>query len=314
MKKLIVFVAMIFAFSAPAFAWNDVGHKLTGYIAWQRLTPDARTKILVIMSKAPEDSGLAALYPQDSRSTEIKQREFFMYATYWADIVRDRNFPMRNKYHRSDWHYADTFWKLENGIATIIPNPNEEGGKAVIQLAESEKTLRSPTATDSEKAIALAWFLHLGGDIHQPLHTSARVTELEPKGDQGGNFFSLTPKDTPRENQTNLHWYWDSIVNRAVERKNDAPDGAFLPPLGDKMMKRHPFGKYASILGLSAYDDWQKQSFAIAMREVFPESLKRETMPGKAYLKNSYNIAEAQIALAGYRMGETLNRIFGTSK
>jgi hypothetical protein len=152
-----------------------------------------------------------------------------------------------------------------------LGNPNEDGGKAVEQLIEAEKTMRNPSATDAEKAIAIAWFMHLSGDINQPLHTSARVTDLEPKGDQGGNMFSLTPKSAPREDQMNLHWFWDSIVNRVVERKNDAADSAFLPPLGDKMMKKYPFAAMQSRLDLGKFDEWQKQSLTIATKEVFPQ-------------------------------------------
>src|SRR5688572_22429175 len=103
MKKSIVNVLLlslvIVAFSSPVFGWNDVGHKITAYIAWQRMSPAARENVIKILLKAPEDSQLAALYPQDSRSVAARQRELFMIAAYWADIVRDRDFPMRYKYH-----------------------------------------------------------------------------------------------------------------------------------------------------------------------------------------------------------------------
>jgi hypothetical protein len=305
---------LIAVFGTPVFAWNDVGHKLTAYIAWQRMSPAARESVIKILLKAPEDSGLSALYPQDSRSAPARRRELFMIAAYWADIVRDRDFPMRYKYHHGNWHYADTFWRQENGQVKILENPSEEGGKAVEQLFEAEKTMRNPSATDAEKAIAIAWFMHLSGDIHQPLHTSARVTDLEPKGDQGGNTFLLTPKNTPRENQMNLHWFWDSIVNRVAERKNDAADSAYLPPIGDKIMKKYPFAAMQSRLNAGKFDDWQKQSFAVATREVFPSTLVREQMPSNQYVNNAFRISEEQIALAGYRMGEMLNAIFGSAQ
>ncbi len=316
MKKSIVnfllLSLVITVFCPSAFAWNDVGHKLTAYIAWQRMSPAARENVIKILLKAPEDSDLSALYPQDSRSAAARQRELFMIAAYWADIVRDNKFPMRYKYNRGNWHYSDTFWMQdENGKAKILENPNEEGGKAVEQLFEAEKTMRNLSANDSEKAIAIAWFLHLSGDIHQPLHTSARITKTEPKGDQGGNTFLLTPKNTPRENQMNLHWFWDSIVNRVITRKNDAADSTFLPPIAEQMMKKYPFAKAQSRLNLGKFDEWQKEVFAIATKEVFPSTLVREQMPSKQYVSNTFRISEEQITLAGYRMGETLNAIFG---
>lgn len=317
MKKFIVnlllFSLFIAAFSLPAAAWNDVGHKISAYIAWQRMSPAAREKAIKILLKAPEESDLSALYPQDSRSAAARQRELFMIAAYWADIVRDRDFPMRYKFHRGNWHYSDTFWTMENGRIKILENPSEEGGKAVEQLFEAEKTMRSTTATDAEKAIAIAWFLHLGGDIHQPLHTSARVTELEPKGDQGGNLFLLAPKSAPREDQLNLHWFWDSIINRVVTDRSDAPDSVFLPPIAEGFMKKYPFAKMQNKLNLGKFDEWQKEGFALATKEVFPPSLAREQLPSKEYVQNAYRISEEQIALAGYRMGEMLNAIFGSA-
>lgn len=317
-KSIINFLLLslvITVFCPSVFAWNDVGHKLTAYIAWQRMSPAARENVIKILLKAPEDSDLSALYPQDSRSAAARQRELFMIAAYWADIVRDRDFPMRYKYHRGNWHYSDTFWTQdENGKAKILDNPNEEGGKAVEQLFEAEKTMRNTSAKDAEKAIAIAWFLHLSGDIHQPLHTSARITDLEPKGDQGGNTFLLMPKNTPRENQMNLHWFWDSIVNRVITRKDDAADSAFLPPIAEQMMKKYPFAKAQSRLNLGKFDEWQKEVFAIATKEVFPSTLVREQMPSKQYVSNAFRISEEQITMAGYRMGETLNAIFGNNQ
>jgi hypothetical protein len=315
MKRFIsylFFLALLLCFSGlKASAWNDVGHKISAYIAWQRMSPTARERVIKILLKAPEDSGLSALYPQDSRSTAAKQRELFMIAAYWADIVRDRSFPMRYKYHRSNWHYSDTFWTQENGQVKILENPNEEGGKAVEQLFEAEKTMQNLSATDAEKAIAVAWFLHLGGDIHQPLHTSARVTELEPKGDQGGNLFLLSPKDAKGDDRLNLHWFWDSIINRVIVRNADACDADFLLPIAEKMMKKYPFAKMQNRLSNGKFDEWQKESFAVATKEVFPPMLIRNQMPPNQYVKNAFKISEAQIALAGYRMGEMLNEIFG---
>ena len=271
-----------------------------------------REKVIKILLSAPEDSDLSVFYLPGSRSEEAKRLELFMIGTTWADIIRDRDFKIRfEKYHKSNWHYADTFWTHENGIAKIVENPNEEGGKAVEKLFEFEKVLKDPNAPNADKAIALAWILHLGGDIHQPLHTSARITELEPKGDQGGNLFLLTPKDTPRNQQVNLHWFWDSIVGRNVSRKNDACDADYLLPIAAKMMKKYPFAKSQNQLSLGKFDIWQQESFKIATTELFPSTLIRFQTPTENYKKNAFKISQQQIALAGYRLGAMLNQIFG---
>ncbi|HEX8638383.1 MAG TPA: S1/P1 nuclease, partial [Pyrinomonadaceae bacterium] len=189
----------------------------------------------------------------------------------------------------------------------------EEGGKAVEKLYDFDKTMRDASESDAEKAIALAWILHLGGDIHQPLHTSARVTELEPKGDQGGNLFLLTPKDTPRNQSENLHWFWDSIVGRNIPRQNDACDADYLPPIATAMMRKYPFAKVQNRLALGRFDEWQKQSFAFNMSDVFSADLIRYQTPSEKYKRRAMNVAEQQLALAGYRLGEMLNQIFAAA-
>jgi hypothetical protein len=314
-KTLIKFLFLLvinLAFVSFASAWDDAGHKLTTYIAWERMTPQARERAIKILLSSPEDSHLSAYYLQNSRSEEANKREFFMLASTWADIVRDRKFKNRyDEYHKGDWHYADTFWRGTNGKIEILNDIEEPKGKAVEQLFEFDKLLRDTGASDAKKAIALAWILHLGGDIHQPLHTSARVTELEPKGDQGGNLFMLSPKGATGSTRVNLHWFWDSIVGRNVTRKNDACDSEYLPAIAQAMMKKYPFAKMQNRLKLGEFDDWQQEGFQIASTRLFPATLKRNEMPSERYKKQAFEIAQEQISLSGYRMGEMLNQIFG---
>jgi hypothetical protein len=304
-------LTIVLIFASPALAWDSVGHKLSAYIAWQQMTPATREKVMKIMLNASEDSGLGAFYPQDARSVAARQQEFFMISAYWADIIRDQKFKERYKYHHGNWHYSDTFWTMENGQLKLLQNPSEDGGKALEKLFDFDKVLKNTNASDADKAVAIGWFLHLGGDIHQPLHTSARVTDLEPKGDQGGNLFLLTPKDTPREKQENLHSFWDRIIGSYIPRKNDAPDAVYLPEIGAKIMKKYPFAKMQNRLELGQYDKWQQESFKIATTAVFPATLIRFQPAPASYKKKAFGIAEERIALAGYRMGATLNQIFG---
>jgi hypothetical protein len=311
-RNLFLLAAFFLSATVSAQAWDDAGHKLTGYIAWQQMTPAARERAINILLAAPEDSDLSVFFMQDSRSQEARRLELFMIATTWADIVRDRKFKNRyDKYHKSNWHYADTFWRQENGQPRILSKPEgEEGGKAVEKLYEFEKVLKDASASNAEKAIALAWILHLGGDIHQPLHTSARITETEPKGDQGGNLFLLTPKETPREQQVNLHWFWDSIVGRNAPRRADACDSDYLPPIAARIMKKYPPTKMQSRLALGDFNRWQQDSFQVATAELFPPTLIRFQTPSEKYKKRAYEISQEQIALAGYRLGAMLNQIF----
>lgn len=309
--KTFLLLVLLVSAALPAMAWDDVGHKITAYIAWQRMSPAARANVIKILRAAPEDSQLATFYLSfGAEPEETRKREYFMLVATWADIIRDRAFATRyRKFHKGTWHYADTFWKQVDGKAEMLTG-FEEGGEAVIRLVEAEKTMRDPKSSDSEKAIAIAWIMHLGGDIHQPLHTSARVTDLEPKGDQGGNLFLLTPKGTKRDDQLNLHWYWDSITGRNIPLKGETCERDYIEPIAKAIMKKYPYAKEQARLNLGKYDEWQKESFAFNPTHVFPASLKRNEIPSEIYKKNAFKISEEQFALAGYRLGETLNNIF----
>ncbi|MGQ0543585.1 MAG: S1/P1 nuclease [Blastocatellia bacterium] len=298
--------------SFPAFGWDDVGHKITGYIAWQRMSPQAREAVIRILRAAPEESDISTFYMSyGPESEEIRKREFFMLIPTWADIIRDRAFPARYRtYHKSNWHYDDTFWKQVDGKIEILSG-FEEGGEAALRMGEAEKTLRDSNSKESDKAVAIAWLMHLGGDIHQPLHTSARVTDREPKGDQGGNLFLLTPEGTKREDQLNLHWYWDSITGRNIPIKAGECGRAYVEKIARKMMSKHPFAMYQSELKLWKFEEWQKESFPYNNTFVFSADLKRFETPSPTYKRNAFKLAEKQLALAGYRLGEMLNEVFG---
>lgn len=308
MKKFLAVLMLMICCIVSVSAWDDAGHKLTAYIAWQRMSPEAREAAIKILLAAPEDSDLSVFYLQDSRSDAAKKLELFMIAATWADIVRDRKFDVRyKKYHKGNWHYSDYFWK-QNGNKAEIVEHSEDGGKALEKLVEFDKVLRDSSASDADKAIALAWILHLGGDIHQPLHTSGRITDIEPKGDQGGNLFLITPKDAKPSD--NLHWYWDSILGRNIPRQNDACDPDYLFPIAAAMMKQYPFAKMQSSLAVTNFEEWKKESFAYNPTDVFTPDLKRNQTPSEKYKKNALKVSEKQLTMAGYRLGELLNGIF----
>jgi len=306
-------IAIFLAFlSVNSYSWDDIGHKITGYIAWQRMNPTARTNVIKLLRSAPEDSHLSAFYmAYGPRSNEAKAFDYFTFVPTWADVVRDRTFPVRfEKYHKSNWHYSDTFWRSVDGKVTVITD-KQPGGQGLAKLVEFDKVKRDPAAKDPDKAIAIAWFLHIGGDLHQPLHTSGRHTDREPEGDMGGNLFLLTPEGTKREDQVNLHWFWDSIVGRNVPYQQIQNEQDYIRNIAESMMARYPFESVSSNLKLGDYEGLQKESFALANTEVFRADLNRFQTPTDAYRRNAYAVAEQRLSIAGYRLGETLNEIFG---
>lgn len=317
MKKMCLYVLFLATLTAGAvnstFAWDDVGHKITAYIAWQQMTPAVRDAVIKLLTAAPEDSQLATFYlPYGSRSDEAKMREFFMIAASWPDIVRDRNFETRyKKYHHSNWHYTDTPWTVKDGKVVQVTLPGD-GGLALEKIIEFIKLESNVNAKVADKGIAIAWLEHLIGDLHQPLHASARITEKEPKGDQGGNLFLITPEGTARDKQENIHWFWDSIIVRADPNEKDECDAEYVDPIARDIMKKYPFAKMESRLALGDPEQWKRESFEIASTRVYTPDLKRFETPSAAYKKAAVKIAEERLALAGYRMGSLFNQLFSS--
>ena len=134
---------------------------------------------------------------------------------------------------------------------------------ALEKLRDFDALIRG-TASDAEKAVAIAWLEHLIGDIHQPLHTSAKTTDSNPKGDQGGNLFLLTPKGTPTDKQENLHWFWDSMIVRNTPNTKDQCEGDFLDPIAQEIMKLYPYDTLKDKIQSAKYDAWAKESLEIA--------------------------------------------------
>ncbi|MCY7376618.1 MAG: S1/P1 nuclease [Pyrinomonadaceae bacterium] len=312
-KKYLVTAFLVVALNLMcgtfAFAWDDTGHKVSAFIAWRQMSPEARAKAVKLLLAAPEDSHLSVYYPAGSRSAAAKELELFMIASTWADIVRDRDFKVRfEKYNQGPWHYADIFWRQANGKAEMLVNRSE--GLAITKLYDFEKNLKDETLSDAEKAVNLAWFLHVAGDVHNPLHNASRITEVEPKGDSGGNLFLLSPA-AATENRVNLHSYWDSILRRNVPRENDACDSDYIASMANKIMKKHQPVEMKERLKLGDYKEWNAEGFRFLNETVYDETLKRGALPAKKYQNRAVAVGEEQIALAGYRMAETLNRIFG---
>jgi len=142
---------------------------------------------------------------------------------------------------------------------------------------------------------------HLVGDVHQPLHTSARIAAFNPKGDHGGNDFCLgkTHPPGPHDCSANLHAMWDDIL--VSQRGHDSVDAVAVD-------LQHRYGK-PLFIGLGNYEGWARESFKIAGTKVYPPTLFRRTKPTDVYYHTVLKEAEPRLALAGYRLGEGLNAL-----
>ncbi len=304
---LLTFVFALFAHPLYLTAWNETGHQVTAAIAWENMTETTRQKVTEIMLQAPEDSDLLTFFDEND---ELGAKKYFMSAAYWPDVVRDRDKRDRwQKYHMGTWHYIGTYWKqTDNGPVETTGLLEDEN--VVERLEYFRTTLPDPDVPASEKAVQIAWVLHLVGDIHMPLHNTSRVTEETPDGDRGGNSFDLG-EGWP----WNLHAFWDSIIDIAEPKADSVDSFDYYISKANDISKLHPRSDFEERAQVKIQDAeaWNREGRDITMQSVYLPYLKQGEKPPARYTDNAYNIARQRLALSGYRMAEYLNQIFDPS-
>ena len=111
-----------------------------------------------------------------------------------------------------NWHYVD--YPFFDGVPESTkagPEPENALARlnwAVNSLREMQNEKPDAPGRAKREAELTGFLYHMVGDVHQPLHATARVTAAHPEGDAGGNLFKLAIPQEPRV--TNLHTFWDA--------------------------------------------------------------------------------------------------------
>jgi hypothetical protein len=299
------------AVPAPARAWDDVGHMTVASVAWQRLSPAARARAVALLRTAPTDAGLAQLRPNGG-GPEARDRALFVRAATWADLVKDRRDAARlRRYHHAGWHYADTYWRLDAaGRPVEVSGPPTDREHAVERIDALSAAVRDANRPAAERAVDLAWLLHLMGDVHQPLHTSSRVTAASPEGDRGGNRVRL--------GSTNLHAVWDDAMDRSPGRRPRASGGRQQgadAKLGRaegwaaRLARSFPADRWRVSVADTVPAHWARESLVLAQRQAYPGIADSMPAPPAGYRDRVRRVAQPQVALAGYRLALLLERV-----
>lgn len=254
--------------SISSYAWNSMGHKLVGQIAYDNLTPKAKK--------------LCNKYNNSfSKHSKVKN---FAASAVWMDTLRGREV-----YWYDSLHYIDIPYARDN---TPLPAVNDIN--ALNAIKQAVIGLQSKKGNAQDKGLNLRILTHVVGDIHQPLHTITQVSEQLPKGDLGGNLFFLAKNSIGK----NLHQYWDNGGGVLI-----GPSKEF-----QVKNKAHQLeNKWSCKLALEQKkpEQWIKNSHQLAIDKVY--NLKPHTKPGKQYQLTTQNITQKQILFAGCRLAYLLN-------
>lgn len=289
--------AQAFLFVVGAQAWGPGGHMIVAGIAYAQLSPEARQQSLALLQAHPAinqwKDGLEKDHPRDPGEY------FFLRASTWPDEIRRGDSP----YDHPAWHYVD-YPLIPPDFAFVAGRDPQNN--ILYAIDSSERTIRDSTATAERRAAALAWLIHLVGDLHQPLHCAELVTAQFslPDGDRGGNLIYVSVGGNP----INLHAFWDRL-----------PGMIFSPTAALASAERLERSLPTSALPDLARDQdpvaWSLESRTIAIQSAYLNG----KLPGAAtdtkanpiplppdYLSTGKTIADQRLALAGYRLGSLL--------
>jgi hypothetical protein len=291
--------ASVATVATAARRWNATGHEVIASIAWNHLTPQARARAVQLLRNGPPEAHLGDAEPTSGSSAE-REKALFVHTSLWADQIKGRSAP-NHAYDRPVWHYTDYYWREQNGKIVLVPELKPDPENALERLALLPGVLSSG-APDSARAVALAWIEHLVGDVHQPLHLSARVTAESPKGDRGGNDLKLAGT------QSNLHSYWDGILD-ILEKPPAGDRSGYVDGWAAKIEKELPISTFTKAELDAEPEAWGKESLTLAEELLYPATLVAGTAPSDAYKSTAGQAGKRRIALAGYRLATVLNRL-----
>jgi hypothetical protein len=311
--RLIAFALLgILTFSVPSYGWFTFGHMAVAFVAYQKLTPQQRDRVDILLRLNPDLPNWLALVPPNT-SKEDERLMIFMIAATWPDRIKEdshytddsqvdggntpngkpsnsQNIGFADLFKHKYWHFKDLPFTQEPGTPLhSAPVPNAE-----TQINVFRSVLASNKA-DALKSYDLAWLLHLVGDVHQPLHCTARFGKAHPKGDAGGNFVKLCSPPC----RDNLHAFWDGLPGDS-QSVVDAINAAKLLAPANKALAAKLTTKV-----------WIDESFKLAKNSVYVPPIGLGAGPftiTPAYEKTAREIANQRVALAGARLGRILNK------
>jgi hypothetical protein len=309
--RCIVVISTFAFFAQTVPAWDGTGHMLVAQIARNRLSDAARARVDELAAKLQKDG---ASY----NGVNI---------ACWPDDIKDRASKSSFQGQFKPWHYIDI--GCEPHDPDVLGNPptlTRTNGDVVVALNHCVGLIRSKKFDDlvPNESVALALVSHFVGDIHQPLHTTARYNPNpkpeDKKDDAGGNGVSIANiADTPWGK--NLHTFWDEAYRRYFENgevkampkvnQADEPGSAELTAWMKRLEGDAP-GK-ADLKFDSK--NWALEVHEIACRQVYgklgaPYDAKDVKLT-ESYVQEATSLARRQIVLAGYRLAALLNELYG---
>jgi hypothetical protein len=234
-----ILAAMLLLIPVPALAWGGFAHRLSAGIANSQLSPAARREIATL---------LRAALALDTPTCALASLED---AAVWPDCVRGLD---NNRFAFSaPWHYQNISVCEPFDIAAKCWN----GDCVTAQIPRQQAILADRTRPPHERLQALAFLVHLVGDMHQPLH-------LGDKSDLGGNRVPAA-YGFKRSDRMNLHGIWDGELAERALTEPPAITPAGITPAQRREWTAGPADTGAKVA------IWAREAWALSRTIVYPE-------------------------------------------
>ncbi len=165
-------------------------------------------------------------------------------ASYWPDCIK--TLGERFSY-AAPWHYQN----VDICQPFALQEACKDGQCVSAQIERNARLLADRQVPERERLMALAFLVHLVGDLHQPMHAGDR-------GDRGGN--DVRANYGLIGGRTNLHSIWDGyLAERAIS----------TPPSGPRaLLAATPPAERAALAGGSV-EDWSREGWEAARRYAY---------------------------------------------
>ncbi|SBT72442.1 p1/s1 nuclease, putative [Plasmodium malariae] len=312
MIRLVLLYGILFIKSIAG--WSDEPHMIISQIAYDILTPHHQSILDRIFEKSYDDKLRspikAAVWPDAIKPIDPRR------APYQFTVRRNEILDIFN-----DWHYVKEPYN-PTGIYLSPYDMYAHKGKNTASGITKHiyKTLvgvgrRNLTGTYYSYNFYLRFFIHVFGDIHQPLHTINFFNSHLTSGDKGGNLITVTFGKLVG----NIHYLCDNVFNsRKKKWFNSTPQD--IKKLADKLTTTYPRTLFPRQLRIpsdkvSYIDEIVSESHRLAIDYVYrqlpaPILTKCRQFPvPKHFITQLKKILNKQIAIAGYRLAEYLKDI-----
>jgi hypothetical protein len=352
--RLFLFVIFLLV-PAPVniFAWGGEGHEITVRIAANFLTPAARAGVIELLKVDAANNAeyyrekCSNVFALTKKNALTNAEENTLLSDGLACIASWADPPVKDqRNYTSNWHFVDipVAFATSANPARFTYDPARDcitdparGDCAVQALFRLQPVLGNPKIPGQEKhkfgeeptsrADALKFFVHIVGDIHQPLHcvtdkpSKAAVGNPKDLGDLGGNTKLATwfGNATTPYGPMNLHSVWDTgFIGHTMQTRN-LTEMQYTQKLIDGIDKT----KLAQMQS-GDYLAWIAESYNFAVNNAYGKLPKLDpacemTVKGKKvmgcfrlsddYYNANNSIVEQQLRSGGVRLAGLLNSI-----